>query len=316
MSTAEAAQFNALTNAIAQNRQRNYSAAAAIAFLVYEILSTFTMEVVHIWKQRWTVVKVLYIFSRYYGILYLGTILRIQTSTKPTVSLCRAYFYLRGPFGPVLFVMTLNVIFVLRLNALYNKNIKVLVGLVILLICEFVAKYVIIALHTVRMARAAAVALLEFSVPGCLDTALDKNIDLTAWIPALLVASILFSMTIYKCLQVMNESSEWQLSKLREISPLIMACVCDGTIFYFLTFAIMLSCTIVDLTFKSELQGVTLPWIVSIYSLSVSRLILNIRHTANRIHINSEMTESQSLPWLAPVPSSRLNFQPEENCNC
>jgi hypothetical protein len=102
----------------------------------------------------------------------------------------------------------------------------------------------------------------------------------------------------------------------------------------------MLSCTIVDLTFKSELQGVTLPyvlhfhtlhdvvvyskmirrWILSIYSLSVSRLILNIRHTANRIHINSEMTESQlgleSLTWLAPVPSSRLNFQPEENCNC
>jgi hypothetical protein len=73
VSAAEAAQFNALINAIAQSRQRNYSAGKhplklfadlilaefyfleqlqLTAFLAYVIFSTFKMVMVHIWKQR------------------------------------------------------------------------------------------------------------------------------------------------------------------------------------------------------------------------------------------------------------------------
>ncbi|KAJ7429465.1 hypothetical protein B0H11DRAFT_1944803 [Mycena galericulata] len=67
----ETSDLNAIYAALSQTRQSNYSWAAAVAFLAYDICLTFAHEVKYIWRERWSLVKVLYLFGRYYGLFNL-----------------------------------------------------------------------------------------------------------------------------------------------------------------------------------------------------------------------------------------------------
>jgi len=127
-----------LFTTVEQLRLHNYLSVACLTILLYDCITSLNAEVKYIWKSKWTLVKALYIFARYYGLLRTAFIFAIEASTGPSNPMCLAYLWVYSLGGGVLFTTTVNVIFMLRIQALYDRSIKVWILLISLLVAEFV----------------------------------------------------------------------------------------------------------------------------------------------------------------------------------
>ncbi|KAJ6590177.1 hypothetical protein DFH09DRAFT_1359155 [Mycena vulgaris] len=180
--------------------------------------------------------------------------------------------------GDILFSTVVNIILILRLNAMYGKK-AVLVFLLVLFSGEFSLElYVCIkaAISTEREVFPAPVDIW----PGCLSNP-DTHFTLISWIPTLVIQFIFFLLTIAK----LFEDGRWRLSTLKEmktLSPLFVSFIRDGSVFFFLIFAIVLASTLLSLLVHGPLLNMAQPWLTAIYSFSVSGLVLNLRQLANR----------------------------------
>ncbi|KAG2046188.1 hypothetical protein BDR06DRAFT_205334 [Suillus hirtellus] len=112
-------------------RFSSYFSVAAFVVVTYDWALTFAQEVELVWRQRWSLMTVLYLGVRYLGILYAAlTIL----SHIPTLSLTNTVswivYVLWNWTGVVAFAM-LCVIVVTRLHAMYQRSRKILIFLVV-----------------------------------------------------------------------------------------------------------------------------------------------------------------------------------------
>ncbi|KAJ3478548.1 hypothetical protein NLI96_g9676 [Meripilus lineatus] len=247
-----AAQLKQLHDVLNQSRGVAYSAVSALAFVIYDICEVFPLEYEHIWRAKWSVVKCLYLFARYYAFGYLLLVFSVASQINPSESVrilnimysitgltwwilsiqfCKVYSWVFGLGGPLIFTTTVNVIFLMRVHALYHRNPKVLVLLILLLTLEFAGESYI----TIVVAIHETIFNLPITVPwpGC-RLATQANVNtLIAWVPCLGVASVvLISM-------------------------------------------------IISLTVKNPLAVIGIHWVVVVYSFCGSRLILNLRVAAS-----------------------------------
>ncbi|KAF6751953.1 hypothetical protein DFP72DRAFT_906634 [Ephemerocybe angulata] len=91
-----------------------YSRAAAMTLLSCDITSNFADEVEYIWRARWTLIKVLYIFARYYALGNLS---------------CKGFFdysiyAATSALGNMVHTVVVDLIFVLRISALWAQDRK------------------------------------------------------------------------------------------------------------------------------------------------------------------------------------------------
>jgi len=112
-------------------RVQSYFIVAAFVGVTYDWALTFGQEVELIWRQRWSLMTVLYLSVRYLGIL--STVLDILDSV-PTISLtdteCFIMYAVQDWMGVLAFAM-LWVIIITRLHAMYQGSRKILILLII-----------------------------------------------------------------------------------------------------------------------------------------------------------------------------------------
>ncbi|KAG2362586.1 hypothetical protein BDR07DRAFT_1020194 [Suillus spraguei] len=112
---------------------RRYSQFVVAAFVavLYDWALTFGQEVELIWRQRWSLMTVMYLSVRYLGILYaaLGVLNSVPTiSLTDTVSFI--LYVVRTWMGFLAFSM-LWVIIITRLHAMYQRSRKILISLAV-----------------------------------------------------------------------------------------------------------------------------------------------------------------------------------------
>ncbi|KAJ7478582.1 hypothetical protein B0H11DRAFT_1278044 [Mycena galericulata] len=179
--------------------------------------------------------------------------------------------------GDIVFSTVVNIILSIRLNAMYQKT-TVLVFLLTIFAAHKVELYV-----SVKAAISTEHAVFPAPVdiwPGCVSNP-DTHFTLISWIPTLVIQFIFFLLTIAK----LFDDGRWKPSFLKEmatLSPLFVAFIRDGSVFFFLIFAIVLASALCSLLVKGPLLNMVQPWLTAIYSFSVSRLVLNIRELAHR----------------------------------
>ncbi|KAG1744148.1 uncharacterized protein EDB91DRAFT_212374 [Suillus paluster] len=130
------------------NLLTSYIVVSASVGVMYDWALTFGQEVELVWRQRWSLMTVLYLSVRYGGIIYAA--LRILANV-PTISVTDAVSY-------VMFVVAnsmaaavdamLCVIMITRLYAMYQQSRKVLIFLVVIFLALTIAA---IALGTIPM---------------------------------------------------------------------------------------------------------------------------------------------------------------------
>lgn len=160
-----------LWHVIHANRTGSYFMVAASVGVVYDSALSFAQEVELIWRQRWSLMTVLYLSLRYIGIVYAVINILISLPTFPTTDtgcciMCFALCWIN-----VVVPAILGVIMIARLHAMYQGSRKVL----ILLVTIFPVVHISGAVITVMMLR--HVTVEEVILSGTYNCAVELGGD-------------------------------------------------------------------------------------------------------------------------------------------
>ncbi|KAI6029340.1 hypothetical protein BKA83DRAFT_4217567 [Pisolithus microcarpus] len=285
MSTTTEEELQALYQYLNQARVVNNVTIACAAFLVYDILINLDKEIPLIWRYyhhaddefmpwrhraRRTLIQALFIFGRYYAPLFLG------------LSVSAYFYYLVFGGGGVVYSALVNVILVIRLNALYRifYGTEGLRKLQVFLVA--VTEFSIWAVIVTWMEGKVLEAPPGISLPGCMLTQFpNTTLSIPAWTVAILVATIFLVLT----LRMLYSSTKLKLkglggltisnikAEIRNIQPITQTLVRDR---------ILIASVAVMVTYHSDLSYVTTPITVALYSFCASRLIVNLRESVVR----------------------------------
>jgi len=270
---------------------------SASVWLLWDILITLDQEVTYIWSSRWTVPKVLYLAARYCGLF--TTIFNTVVPMLPnlSVSFCSAWSWFVSFSAVIFFTTTVNLIFLLRLRALYYRNRKVVIFLTVLSVAEFITAIpvTVITVKDVHMTPIPA----GLPLTGCYGSS-PSHLALVSWIPCLVVACIFFAFTLYQFTLVLqgeeNRLAFASLRRTKRMAPVVSLFVRDGAVFFALIFAVVL----INTVFNAVGDGLTtagLPWLMAGYSIAGSRLILSIRGSLS--HNRDGLISTMS--WIVDV---------------
>ncbi|PBK92598.1 hypothetical protein ARMGADRAFT_1080658 [Armillaria gallica] len=279
MSDADAAAaiaaFQAFVKNLYDNKKSSYSYVSALSFLTWDIIVSFGDEVNYIW-------------------------------------VCQAYWYWSLIGGPSFVIIILDVILLLRVFSLYNRNRWLLTFMVLFVVGD--ATGALYACSRLAMDLAAGVYSVPAPWQGCTAPVPKFGFVLSAYVPNLTLALVFLGLTLWKLFQTHRSlNGSITLKKIRElesVSPLLMAFVTDGSVFFALIAAALVVGMIPSFAVNGPIQSAFLPWTMAFYSYSGAHLILNLRSrvlgesatptwndTLEFVHPGSQRTQTTDLQF-------------------
>ncbi|RDB23021.1 hypothetical protein Hypma_009728 [Hypsizygus marmoreus] len=271
-----------LLKLVADARITNYVAVASLTWLLYDHVITFRDEVELVWKgSRWkSFLKIFYIWNRYFcavAISLLTAQIRsdsVYANTPPVcyslrrtdhLDSCRVFYWLEGVLCITIIAMVDSVL-VLRVWILYNRDRRLLCFLIPLITIEVT---VMLLVDLLVVPRAQGYIHVGPSLTGCYPLSVPKYLVFYA-VPSLIVAFIMFSMTLFKCLFSLRAG-------LANRMPIVSLFLRDG-VFWFLGVFVSIGATVLNWTIgKPTLIELTNTPSVVIFSLIASHALLNIK---------------------------------------
>ncbi|KAG1764292.1 hypothetical protein EV702DRAFT_110010 [Suillus placidus] len=135
----------------------SYFSVAASVGVMYDWGLTFGQEVELIWRQRWSLMTILYLTARYAGIGYAMINMLINVPTIPTTDAVSTIMYDTGNWTGEVVDVILGAIMITRLHAMYQRSRKVLIFLVVIFLAIRIANTVMIAIKTMQISGEEAV---------------------------------------------------------------------------------------------------------------------------------------------------------------
>ncbi|KAJ2919103.1 hypothetical protein MD484_g1293, partial [Candolleomyces efflorescens] len=270
-----------LFTALQVSNDTRYSRAAAITFLLCDTFQNFADEIKFVWKSRLSLTKVVYLFARYYPLVYL---------------FCKGfYWYLT--IGNTVYSGMVNIIFVLRIHALYSRSMKVLIGFTLLCIVELALEFYGTYYSGLEGSRNASPWPIP-GWPGCITAIANVHIGLFSWIPCIIVPTCFFIATMLKLREsvAVANGGHATIGVLRDtahISPVLLVFVRDGAFYYLLTTLITCVCTFLDSYQNKMYFTPSFPWFVAMYSLAGTHMILNLRRLGNSNNKSAQVFNAQ-----------------------
>ncbi|KJA13383.1 hypothetical protein HYPSUDRAFT_49863 [Hypholoma sublateritium FD-334 SS-4] len=158
------------------------------------------------------------------------------------------------------------------------------------------------------MNAVSAASISSSGLRGC-DTRVLNDANLStfqvlAWVPTLSNNTLLFLLTLLK----LGKPSQAQ-QKFGTISPMLMSLFKDGILYFFFTFIATVLLMLADLVPAfGAFSGYFHPWFILIYSVSGSRLVLNLR----RIALKDNNVEPTSTDIVFSTFGARTNPELDE----
>lgn len=248
-----------------QTRAVSYSEVAAVTLLTWDIFITFSDEVELIWKKAWTPAKGMYVFARYIPWLFQLALLGINidgsTGIFFTVAECRKWMIVQAVILQLV-ITAVDIILILRVYILFNRNRYLLLVLGTLFLAEVAFLSYVLAMITPR---------LTFN-DDCFVTS-SPPLFTAYWIVSLIFETVLFVLTLIKFGEAIKGG--WGRQQvMREF-------IADGTWAYTLIFVTMLVNSMLYKFVHSPLAGICFTWLLSVLSFAGSRIILNPRRRSN-----------------------------------
>ncbi|KIL57904.1 hypothetical protein M378DRAFT_358522 [Amanita muscaria Koide BX008] len=123
------------TEALIQARWERNAYLSCSVLIVYEYFLHFGAEVEYFWKQRWSLAKCLFLWSRYYSVAYNISNAVVFMQPRPSFDVSNTFFHWQNT-GAALQTITTHVLLELRLWAMYGSTRKVLLLFALLTIGE------------------------------------------------------------------------------------------------------------------------------------------------------------------------------------
>lgn len=266
MSTEDAAA--AYVTGYAHLRYNKYYIMASCIVNLYDHLITLDSEIEHVWrsKQKWRLPTYCFFVFRY--IPPVISIVNFFADHDPRFrgSICQNWIWL-PVFNAPLVSMSTGVILVLRVWVIYNKALWVIILLVPLYLAE-----IGVMLWSVP---AGAPAQLPPGWVGCVPSKKPGtgNRLSAMFVAALAFDTVLFALTIARGIFFRATRSKIGIGKL---------IIRDGTVYFFIIFIVNLANVLLLTIAPEDLSAINTPFSSLIAATMVSRLVFNLRETAQR----------------------------------
>ncbi|KAH8918461.1 hypothetical protein BT69DRAFT_1353862 [Atractiella rhizophila] len=257
---------------------------AVVAVYVWEYIITFHMEYSKMWKaERWTPVRFVFFFNRYWGI-GLAVLLMVTLWTEIPAGKCKHLHFIQPVWG-LLLVVSNEFLLGARVYAIWNQNKRIAYGLGTL---SFTAAAVKIFISV----QDKPVPIPDgFGLKGCISNAgvsymwarlsisfFPRPPTLVLWALPLLYDTVVFSLTLVPL---------YKYYKTGGRTPLLEAFLRDGAIF----FAVSVAVNVVNLVYFL-VPGVTnnafnTPLALIVATMMAARVVLNLRAPQYRMHNSS-----------------------------
>ncbi|KZO91819.1 hypothetical protein CALVIDRAFT_557980 [Calocera viscosa TUFC12733] len=178
------------------------AAVGALAWAIYDYVITFSTEVTHVWLRPWNWSKVLFGWTRYVGttiiIVWATSTLLTPTEASPAIS-CNLYYY-SGAWGGVITQLTLSVIMILRLWAMYQGNKLLAWFLATLLLIHITALCIIFGLGSTLAHFIPPIPYFTLNLNMCFAPKSPSSF-IGIWASRLALDTIFFSFALRKAFQ-------------------------------------------------------------------------------------------------------------------
>ncbi|KAF8230812.1 hypothetical protein L208DRAFT_1438034 [Tricholoma matsutake] len=267
---------------LSANQHATYSYVSALTFLSYDIILTSDLEINYIWGSHWSIVKALYFVVRYYAFISLIPTVALIThvNISHNSSVCKHYHSWTVIGGPLTFILILNMIVTLRVWAIYNRDGRLLVVLIILLLTDIAA----CLWSAIDYARWVNINVIPMPAPwrGCAfpTPKTDMKSIMLTFLPNFILSVIYLGMTLWKPLRNWAGYGKFTWSSLRNMrrmEPLLLSFAFDGTIFFVLACIAIVLGLVARLMTRGVISNILFPWVLVILSYSGAHLILNLR---------------------------------------
>ncbi|KAF7368343.1 hypothetical protein MVEN_00155800 [Mycena venus] len=264
-----------LLQLVADSRLTGYLAVAALCVLIYDHIVCLPEEVELMWKSRWGVAKIIYLWNRYFSLVVVSlntsVILRNISSSNAYVSLNPdsrkgdSWLQVQGSSSTVL-IATVDFVLALRVWILYGRPRWMAWFFAFLATLEVVVM-IIVDVYAFRQMR--DYVHLGTIIKGCYAYNVPRFLTLYAAAP-LIVTFIMFAMTLYKCALTLYRTDH-------RVMPVWTLFLRDGVVWFVLVFAAGGTEVLIWSMRRETLKQLLVVPALVVYSGVSSRTLLNIK---------------------------------------
>jgi len=257
--------FGLLTDA----RTTNELAIAALTAVLLEHIVNFPDEVKLIWKSRFSISNVAYIWIRYFTLLALCIDISFMLKTEWSDHLCQSFLFGEMVVSTII-VVSADLILIFRVWILYGRSRRLLYFIVPLIAAEIIAMIIVGVKTIAPLKQYVHVGPL---LGGCYSLEVPRLFTFYA-VPPFVTAVLMFLMTAYKC-----GSTLIALGHTR--TPIIAVFMRDG-VFWFLTL-LLVSIVEIVLWDRARPTLAQIPVVPSTAFIAIigARVVLNIKYVAS-----------------------------------
>ncbi|TFK21378.1 hypothetical protein FA15DRAFT_82543 [Coprinopsis marcescibilis] len=261
---------------------------ASCVMLFYDIGITVVDEVERIWMQpKYTLVTFLYAVNRY--ITPMGYVVIIVSFHQPwPIDVCDRYILFPEAFKLVTSA-AIGVIFVLRVHAIYYRDLRVTSSAGAVLFIQLAVKIWAFTDGT-RL-------ILPDGLVGCILVGKTHSRIAFTWIAELIFDTMILALTLWRTILLYRRQRASPLSLYKLV-------IRDGVVYFGVIFAANLANVLVFMLAPPDLKAINASFSTLITSLMVSRLILNLKSAL----LKANGTETSSRAAVLNVDAHNLSF--------
>ncbi|KAF8508964.1 hypothetical protein JB92DRAFT_2950119 [Gautieria morchelliformis] len=238
-----------------------YSVLASFVLFLYDHAITFDAEVMNIWKGPRTLGKLLFLWTRYFGLSSL--IIQVTVTFHGSLSnkFCSVFFWWQSVFV-LIGIVSVDIILLARVYAVYDRNKQLLYGMVGL---QLITAAATIVLYVFYISPGMGLPSVH-NLTGCFAPSASRNLA-DGFVPPLANEVVLCLLMLYKQWdRYRNEIGSSQLKRL----------VQDSIIYFFCILAVHLTNLLVLYLAPRGLVLMGIGWEFAIPCTMGCRLLLNI----------------------------------------
>ncbi|KAH7925258.1 hypothetical protein BV22DRAFT_1119664 [Leucogyrophana mollusca] len=265
-----------------------YLGGVSAAILIHDYLLTFDHEVTYIWRGPWSLVKIIYLFSRYMPfidtplvIVFRDFLSGLSNDTCHTMLGLISWLYVAG--------MTLTeLILVIRTWAVWGRN----KWIALVLFIHSITSFVVVSYSTYQYVKSLKFTVMpEFH--GCFGIA-ASSILMVNWALFMVMESIYLSLMLINVYIVYKRD--------QNITELYKVLLHDGVAYFAILF-VLSALNLIIVTTQTELSSLLATPVRVIHSVLAARMVLHIREMGSRTTHGDAFT-------MATMRS--MNFAPRE----
>ncbi|KAL0578455.1 hypothetical protein V5O48_003555 [Marasmius crinis-equi] len=279
--------FDALLSVLNGVETARKVSVACLTLNLWDIVTTLDEEIAFFWSGRWTVSRALFLFNRY---------------LPPAVSIVIVYCFFGSDLSPevllsysfVVGVSTVQVVLVIRIWYLFHHSRAIRFLAVGSFVIAAILSFVFVVLSFPFL-----ISSEQIDIPGTGRIGCSIPAPRNFWrlfLPALILHTLLFVFTVLRA---------FRTPKVFRDAPLMRRLLRDGGVFYFIVVVIVgfsaISAFFVN-AYAVNLTAIYSGLVLTVTSVAISRLMLNIRTLADRLGYDEK--------WIfSNIEIERLNWK-------